>query len=445
MLNSGYWRVDPYEFLGILVEQYGDIVGFDLGRAPCILVNGAPHVRELFVEHERFLRKPAFVKDSNRGYWGDGLTTLEGVAWQSRRQMLRPSFHATAIPSHVRLVTHCTNDMLSAWQNTCEIDLARELRILTARIAARRVLDADIEGFASGDRLSGVLPFAEAFGEDYTGIASGDPTAPLVMTRPRAPRQMDTVIRIVDERIASREDRGDILSHLIRMRWRDDEAVLRNDVLGEVIQLLYSGHLTVPFTLVNFWRDLADHAIGERIAAEADRLYAVGLPEPAAVSASYCFAALKESIRLQPPAPILYREVETAFELGGFAFARDVAVWVSPQLLHKDPRYFVEPLRFLPDRFLQASGPGVRGAAYLPFGAGPRQCIAMRSALIQMTVITLLTAQQFRSRPVHEQPGASLPSDPTTDAIVLPSRQRFVGWPSDRACALNSTPRRRDG
>ena len=166
------------------------------------------------------------------------------------------------------------------------------------------MLDADIEGFDAGENRSGVLPFAEAFGKEFTGQADGDAVAPLVMTRPRAPRRMETVTRSSSERIASREDRGDILSQLIRAGWRSGEVVPRDDVLGEVIQLLYSGHLTIPFSLVNFWRDLSNHAIAGKVAEEADRLYAGGLPDPVVLAASYCLAALKESLRLQPPAPV---------------------------------------------------------------------------------------------------------------------------------------------
>lgn len=86
--------------------------------------------------------------------------------------------------------------------------------------------------------------------------------------------------------------------------------------------MLYAGHHTIPSTLVNFWRDVAATDVAAMLAAEADHLCEVGAPELAAIPSSYCIAALKESMRLHPPAPILYREVESAFELGGFEFAR---------------------------------------------------------------------------------------------------------------------------
>jgi enediyne biosynthesis protein E7 len=401
-LNYAFWRADMFGFLKALSERYGDVVSFDLGRSPCILVNSALEVRELFFGREACLRKPEFVKDSNRGHWGDGLTTLEGSAWQTRRRMLRSMFGAGIVSPWLAVVRQCTADMLAAWTPESEVNLLKELRILTARIAARAVLDAEPEGYGPGTGRSGVLPFAEAYGEEYVSTPGGDPTAPLVMLRPRAPRQMDATVRIIDERIANGEDRGDVLSELVQARLSDGENLSRDDIVGEVIQMLYAGHLTIPSSLVNFWRDVAASDVAATIAAEADDLCATGVPESAAILGSYSLAALKESMRLHPPAPTLYREVESAFELGGFAFSRDAAVWVSPQLLHNDARNFPEPHRFLPERFMKGSLAVTSRSPYFPFGAGPRACIASQLALHQMTLIGLLIARRFQLIPTRD-------------------------------------------
>jgi enediyne biosynthesis protein E7 len=400
-LNHESWQADMFGFLRGLAARYGDIVGFDLGRSPCILVNGAQHVHELFVEHEACLRKPEFVKDSNRGHWGDGLTTLEGSAWRAHRVALRPSFKPAAVAARLPVVAELTADMLEAWAATSELDLLKELRILTARIAARVVLDADVAGYGTGPGRSGVLPFEQAYGEDYVSAPGGDPTSPLVMVRPRAPRGMDAVVRIIDERIEAGDPRGDVLSELVQARLPDGRGLTREEIVGEIIQMLYAGHLTIPSSLVNFWRAVAANDLSLTLAAEADRLCAAGSAELGALSESLCLAALKESLRLHPPAPILYRDVEIPFELGGFECARDHAVWVSPELLHKDPRYFSEPSRFLVERFRKGR-PSVPQSAYLPFGAGPRACVGSHLALLQMTLIALLTARRFFLRPISD-------------------------------------------
>jgi enediyne biosynthesis protein E7 len=397
--NHAAWKADMFGFLRGLTAHYGDIVGFDLGRSVCILVNGAEHVRDLFFEREACLRKPEFVKDSNRGHWGDGLTTMEGAAWQAHRQALRPSFKPGAVAARLPVVAECTTDMLDTWVENSPIDPLRELRALTARIAARMVLDADVEGLGRNDGRSGMLQLEEAYGEDYSSAPGGDPTSPLIMVRPRAPRHMGAAIRIIDERIVSGEQRGDVLSDLVHVRLPGGGRLTRDEIVGEVVQMLYAGHLTIPSSLVNFWRDVAAHDLSAAIGAEADRLCAASSADPAALLDSYCLATLKESMRLHPPAPILYREVEKAFELGGFEFARDVAVWVSPQLLHNDPRYYPEPDCFLPERFAKGRTVIPPQSVYLPFGAGPRACIGSYLALLQMALICLLTARRFEVIP----------------------------------------------
>jgi cytochrome P450 len=396
-LNYEYWQADIFGFLRTLADCYGDVVGFDLGRSPCILVNGALQVRALFFEHEACLRKPKFLKDSNRGYWGDGLTTLEGSAWEAHRRVLQSCFGARTISRWLAVVAQCTGEMLDGWRGPeYELNILRELRILIARIAARAVLDAELEGYGPSEGRSGLLPFTEAYGEEHFSISGGDPTAPLVMVRPRAPRRMDAALRIIDERIESGDERGDVLSDLVRARLPDGERLSRDEIVGEVIQMLYAGHLTIPSSVVNFWRDIADHDMGTKIAAEADHLCAAGVPGPPAILMSYCLAALKESMRLHPPAPILYREVESCFELDGFEFLRDVAVWVSPQLLHNDATNFPEPHRFLPERFMKGTFAITPRSPYFPFGAGRRVCIANHLAMHQVALICLLTARQFQ-------------------------------------------------
>jgi cytochrome P450 len=206
---------------------------------------------------------------------------------------------------------------------------------------------------------------------------------------------MDTTIRVIDERIASGEDRGDVLSHLIRAGLRDSGGLTREEIVGEVMQMLYAGHHTIPTSLVSFWRDIAESDMCARIAAEADHLCATGVPNSDSISDSYCLAALKESMRVHPAAPILYREVESDFELNGFEFPRDAGVWVSPQLLHSNPSNFPEPHRFIPERFLHGNPTVTARFPYFPFGAGRRACIANHLALHQMALIALLTARRF--------------------------------------------------
>jgi enediyne biosynthesis protein E7 len=395
--GSSYERcqADIFGFLKALADQFGDVVGFELGGLPYIFVNGARQVHELFSQREACLRKPEFIKDSNRGHWGDGLTTLEGAAWQSRRRILGSCFGPNFMARFSLIVEQCTEDMLDSWASGSGAELIEDLRILTTRIAVKTVLAAELEGYEAEGDGSPIIPFAEAYGEPYAGVRGGDPSAPLVVVRPRAPRRMDATIRIIDERIASGEDGEDVLSRLIRAGAANEGGLTREEIIGEIIQLLYAGHHTIPTGLIHFWRDIAGGDVSAKVTAEAEHLCTTELLKSAPISDSYCLAAVRESMRLHPAAPILYREVDKEFELSGFEFPREVGVWVSPQLLHTSPSNFPEPHRFIPERFLNRTTTRDAPLPYFPFGAGRRACVAKNLALQQMTLIALLTARRF--------------------------------------------------
>ena len=209
-LNYEFWRTDMFGFLKALSERYGDVVSFDLGRSPCILVNGALEVRELFFERETCLRKPEFVKDSNRGHWGDGLTTLEGVGLAGA-----PPGPAALLQGGIGFAFAVRGGPVHsghAWTRGLPIRGRPAQGIAHPHgpdRCAGRCWTQSLEGYGPEQGRSGVLPFAEAYGEEYVSTPGGDPTAPLVMMRPRAPRRMDATVRIIDERIASGEERGD--------------------------------------------------------------------------------------------------------------------------------------------------------------------------------------------------------------------------------------------
>jgi enediyne biosynthesis protein E7 len=415
--NYRLFCADAQGFLRAVADHFGDVASFVLGRTPYVLVNEPGLVRSVLVDHQPDLRKPEFMKSSNRGFWGDGLTTLEGEEWRVRRRLLRPCFRREHVQRHLTDVAKFTREMLERWPDRGSVDLHHEFRLLTARCAAAFVLDAEIAELAAAPGVGhcDTLPLREMFGEDFTGTAGGDDTAPISVTRPRAPRNMDITVHTVRARMSSGVPRGDVLSELtIRTHPR---ALLLDaeQMTGELVQMLYAGHHTIPGAMLWFWRDVSSRpSVAARVRAEADAFLAEGTLDEATLAKSWTCAVLKESMRLHPPAPILYREVDRTFELGGFQLEKAVGLWISPELLHRDPRNFPDPERFDPERFL---GRPSDDQLYLPFGFGPRTCIGGRLALHQMVMTILivthdrglesLDADRDSNRPV----GGSLSAD----------------------------------
>ena len=112
---------------------------------------------------------------------------------------------------------------------------------------------------------------------------------------------------------------------------------------------------------------------------------------------------VEEALRLYPPAYSLFlRQATAAVDLRGVAIAKGDLVQIVPYTLHRDARWFPDPTRFDPGRFL--STPAWPQYAYLPFGAGPRVCIGQNFALMEICLVVATILQRWRPRRLDQWP-----------------------------------------
>lgn len=398
-------RRDPLGLLARRVAEAGRALPrLRLAATTVVLLARPEHVREVLVERLDCIGKPQFLRASNRGAWGDGLTTLEGEAWRARRACLRGVFGRERVRAHRAVARGHARRMVEGWRAGEVIDLRRALRALTAASAVRFVLGAELQGWErAGDPAPRAtrVPLAEAYGEDFTAVATGD--VPLALTRPRAPAAMPVTVGIIEAAREHDGDRGDALSLLVAA------GLPRAAIVDELVQMLFAGHHTVPTTLISLLRVLArDPGLARRVSTEAE---AEGDPLHDPAAPSLLERVLLETMRVHPPAPILYREVLAPFELAGERLEPGTALWVCTHVLHHDPRSFEHPERFDPERFAPPARARIPAHAHLPFGAGPRTCAASRLAMAQMIEVAAAIVRAHALRPrggdrfVVERPG----------------------------------------
>ena len=121
----------------------------------------------------------------------------------------------------------------------------------------------------------------------------------------------------------------------------------------------------------------------------------------------YLGSVIKETLRLYPPAiGIFAREAKEQMQLGGYEIPRGSILYAFSYVTHRDQRWFPEPERFDPERFLGEKERELSPFAYFPFGAGPRVCIGAQFALTEMTLVaaSLLQRFEFSLRPGDGDP-----------------------------------------
>ena len=138
----------------------------------------------------------------------------------------------------------------------------------------------------------------------------------------------------------------------------------------------------------------------ERLASELSAVDPGELCGPGAASrpsAPLTQRFVKEVLRMWSPFSLVVRDVQTPLRLPQHALKTQHRYLFSPYLLHRDSRYWADPARFDPDRWLPAAGSGPAiGGCYMPFGWPPRTCIGAGLASTQLTAACYLACVRYR-------------------------------------------------
>ena len=113
-------------------------------------------------------------------------------------------------------------------------------------------------------------------------------------------------------------------------------------------------------------------------------------------------AILSEALRLAPPVWVAPRIAVDDVEIDGVPIPKGAHVLVSQYVTQREPRYFTEPDRFEPGRWLDPDFEGsLPKGAYFPFGAGTRKCLGDQFALLEGRIALLEMARSTRLVPVR--------------------------------------------
>ncbi|XP_075021434.1 cytochrome P450 3A29-like [Calonectris borealis] len=179
------------------------------------------------------------------------------------------------------------------------------------------------------------------------------------------------------------------------------------EILAQALIFVFGGYETSSSTLSYLSYNLATHPdVQQRLQEEID----VNLPNKATptykaiTQMEYLDMVVNESLRLFPPGGRIERVCKKTVELNGVTIPKGMTVMIPAYVLHRDPAYWPEPEEFRPERFSKESKESIDPYTFLPFGAGPRNCIGMRFALLMVKVAVVALLQNFSFRTCKDTP-----------------------------------------
>jgi cytochrome P450 len=112
----------------------------------------------------------------------------------------------------------------------------------------------------------------------------------------------------------------------------------------------------------------------------------------------YLKAVIQESMRVNPPLWSVARQALGDDDLGGYRIRKGDNLLFPPFLIHRDPRFWPEPLKFQPERFMSPRSDSILKHTYFPFGGGPRVCIGSSFAMMEMQLLLSMILKRFQIR-----------------------------------------------
>nr|CEL21847.1 cytochrome P450 [Kibdelosporangium sp. MJ126-NF4]CTQ92626.1 cytochrome P450 [Kibdelosporangium sp. MJ126-NF4] len=391
------------------LPKHGDVVKIYLGTMPTYFVTSPELTYQVLVTDGPKFRKGAMF-DKFRPYVGNGLLLSEGAFHLRQRRLIQPAFHHERISRYAGMMIGAVNDLLETWQADRIRQVDQDMQALAVTIVGKTLFSTEL----------GESVIAEARRSIFTIIKQGMIRAlspafverlPIAANREfdRAVVRMKAVVLdVIADWRRTGTDHGDLLSTLLMAHDASGEfgeTMSDEQVYDEVLSMLTAGIETTALALAWLFHEIAANPdVERRLCAEIDSVLG---GRPLAVAdipkLIYTHQVVNEVLRMYP-VWILMRRATAPVELGPVRISPGSEVTISPHMLHFDSRFHDDPARFDPDRWTPERAASVPRGAFIPFGAGVRQCMGNSFATTEIVIAAVSVLAGWRLVPVPDRP-----------------------------------------
>jgi cytochrome P450 len=381
-------------------RRYGETTRLRI-VTPTFLVNNPDDIHHVLVAHEENYRKSWRVTGrAGRRMFAFGLLTRRGAAHRRQRRLVQPAFHRHAIVVFAEAIHAHVEQMLHAWANNPIVDVTSEMDRLAEQVLIRALV-GDLDE-STRQRLSESNRARRRFINYAFRIQF--PFPQLLPTRrnweyQQAVRSQRKMIReLVSRARSSPSGPVSLLAQMAAAESAPGERLSEDELFDEVWELLTAGYETTRDELTWSAYLLAKHPeAAARLRAEAVQvageraLQAEDVPR-----LGYAEMFFSEALRLFPPV-WMYVRVAIGGEVlpSGVRVPAGSKIYLCQYTAHRNEKFFPDPERFDPDRFLPEARFTRPRFSYFPFGGGERVCVAESLARLEGVLVLAALARRF--------------------------------------------------
>lgn len=357
---------------------------------------------------------------------GTGLLTSTHGKWKNRRRVLTPTFHFTILNDFTRIFVKQAQILVKKLEKVVDtdkmVDVQVPVSLATLDIICETAMGVSIN--AQSDSESEYVNAINVANKELQVRQKYPWNWPdfIYKHTSRGKRFFKTIetlhaftTNVINEKIAKRKEKDaeskfsggktkafmDLLLDLYEKGDIDVEGIRE-----EVDTFMFEGHDTTAAGLSWTLYLLGQHPdIQKQLHQEVDecaRNQEYDLIDKIK-NLKFIECVLKEGLRLHPPVALFGRELEKDTELGGDVYPKGTSLILDVISLHTNPDHWDDPLSFKPSRFTEEKFLKRNPYCYVPFSAGPRNCIGQKFALLEEKILLYHIMLHFEVRTVQDE------------------------------------------
>nr|AHY35317.1 cytochrome P450 CYP4F [Marphysa sanguinea] len=353
---------------------------------------------------------------------GKGILTSDGPHWFRNRRLLTPAFHFEVLKPYTEVFHQTVKNLIATWREKCNgkltsLEMFEHFSLVTLESLAKTAFSTDVEFPRKGKKH----PYVDAVNTITT--ATTDRIKSLILrsnfvfyhltsqgrsTRKALKVAKDFTKDIVKRRREIRRENQDIktgkyrdfVDMLLDAKDEDGSGLTDEEILDEVDTFMFAGHDTTASGLSWFMYNMARHPEHQErcreeikeVLAGQDNITWSDLPK-----LEYLTMCIKESLRIHSPVLLVARHLSEDFKIpDGRVIPNGTIVWLLLNGVHNNPKVWKNPKVFDPYRFSPENSEKRHSHAFVPFSAGPRNCIGQHFALNELKILAAQVLNNFR-------------------------------------------------
>ncbi len=392
---------DPLPFHRQNFEKFGDSFRVKIGPPEGVVFTRDPVIiRHILQKQHKNYEKSSLQTVDLAKYIGHGILTSNGEHWRIHRRMVQPAFHKKKLAGLLGIMFSAIREELERIRVGHTFDVFPLMSDLAFQVVAKSLFSRPdirermgrLQGITEQNQKMLIREMRQPYLKWWFQL-SGKIKKHLGWTE----EARSILNSIIEERLASDEEKDDLLDMLLSARYEDGTSMSRAQLIDEVMILFTAGHETTANALSFCLYLLAKNPDCQQMLFE--EVARLDLPDGEIMQKlnqlSYTKQCIEEALRLYPPAYVIDRVAIDKDRIGDRVFPKGSMVLMSVYELHRHKDFWKLPEEFNPDRFTPVNKKDYSNY-YYPFGAGPRMCVGNNFAMYEMITTLALIVQKYR-------------------------------------------------